>query len=458
MPSLILNIFPKLQRAALCALVLFCGSAAIANALPNPTQIAAYEAATDDERVRLLMFLAANKQQDDAAYLLQQYPLSGPHAVNRTFFIEGLILKANGDMTGAAEKFRDALADDPGLTLVRAELAKVLVVLEEDDSAKHHLKLLEAEAPNEQAASGIRSFIDRVDSRRPYTISGYVSLAPTTNLNSGSRHKTIYSPVFGVDFEIDQASQAKSGLGVATGISGAYTKRLGNDFSFVAAGGADFNLYEDYTFNSYSLSQSAELRHLLPKGYFGIGGVASESLKYDNNGKYKSLSYGPRVSMSLQLTPKNNVSGNVVYEWRKNLDRDDSNSTALMVNASLTHGFDSSLFATVFGGLDRVRSENPLASSDVNRGGLSVYKEFSQGITVRATGQAAETNFKAMNLLAGVVRKDTKLAGTINLTKRDLNIFGFAPSVEYTYSDNQSNIALFDFDSHAVDFRLTKDF
>jgi outer membrane protein len=44
------------------------------------------------------------------------------------------------------------------------------------------------------------------------------------------------------------------------------------------------------------------------------------------------------------------------------------------------------------------------------------------------------------------------------LTKRDLNIFGFAPSLEYTYTDNISNISLFDYDSHAIDFRLTKDF
>jgi outer membrane protein len=44
------------------------------------------------------------------------------------------------------------------------------------------------------------------------------------------------------------------------------------------------------------------------------------------------------------------------------------------------------------------------------------------------------------------------------LTKRDWNIIGFAPSISYNYTNNLSNINLYDYDNHAVDFRLTKDF
>jgi len=38
------------------------------------------------------------------------------------------------------------------------------------------------------------------------------------------------------------------------------------------------------------------------------------------------------------------------------------------------------------------------------------------------------------------------------------NWAGFAPSLNYTYLRNFSNISLYDYDSHALDFRLTKDF
>jgi outer membrane protein len=463
MPSLMQTTFPKLQRAALCALLLFCGSVGIAHALPNPTQIAAYEAATDDERVRLLMFLAANKQQDDAGYLLQQYPLSGPHAVNRTFFIQGLILKANGDLTGAAERFRGALADDPSLTLVRAELAKTLVMLEEDDSAKHHLKLLEAEAPNDQAASGIRSFIDKVDSRKPYKIGGYVSLAPSTNINNGSKHSTIYTPIIGpggmiifVPGDIGDASKEQSGLGFAGGLNGAYSKRLGNDFSFVAAGGVDVRIYDQSDFNSYGLSQSLEFRRNFDEGYLGFGAVASQSLDNKEIG-LSYLSYGPRASMSIQANPQDHISATATYEWRNYTDSV-TDGDALLLSASLTHAFSSNFVATVFLGLDLIGSDNDLQDYSTKSAGLSLYKELPAGVTAKVTGRYGRTEFENYNPMLLVTREDTRLSGTVELTKRDLNVFGFAPSFEYSYSRNYSNTVLFDFDSHAVDFRLTKDF
>ena len=144
----------NLQRAALCALVVLGSVTTIRAASLNSQMIAAYTAAPEEQRVMILVKLTKSGQPDAAEVLLSDNPLRGPYAANRTLFIEGLILKAKGDLTGAATKFRAALADDPGLTLVRSELAQTLVMLEEDDSAKHHLQLLAAEAPTEQEEIG----------------------------------------------------------------------------------------------------------------------------------------------------------------------------------------------------------------------------------------------------------------------------------------------------------------
>ncbi len=449
--------FASRQCAALCALTMFFCEVPLAVAAPSGQQIAAYESAPEMERVRLLLHLAKSGQEADAAFMLQKFPLTGPYARNRTLFVEGLILKANGDLTGAAAKFRAALADDPGLTLVRSELAQVLVTLEEDDSAKHQLELLAADAPDDAAASGVRSFIDQVDSRKPYKTSGYVSFAPSTNLNNGSKHTTVYSPVFGSNGVIDKANQATSGLGVAGGVSGGYTKRLGNDFSFVAAGSADVRLYDDSDFNSYGLSQSVEMRRLIKQGYVGLGAVASEAHEDDKLG-VSYVSYGPRISASLQFTGKDRLSTSAVYEWRDNLKSGGVDSTAFMLDGSLTHGFNSSLTVTLFGGWDNIASDSSLASYRTISSGLSIYKELSHGISATVTGQYADTNFEGYNVVAAAFRRDTKLTGSISLTKRDLNLFGFAPSLYYSYSENLSNINLYDYSSHAVDFRLTKDF
>jgi tetratricopeptide (TPR) repeat protein len=407
--------------------------------------------------VKLLINLAKSGQHDLAESLLKRYPLTGKFGHNRQLFIEGLILKARGNLTGAAKNYRAALADDPSLTLVRAELAQTLFQLEEDDSAKHHLNLLMAEAPNEYEAQGIRSFIDTIDARRPFTFNAYVSVAPSTNVNNGSSNDTIYAPLWGIDMNIDDDSREQSGIGFSTGMSAGYSHRLGNDFSVVVGGGVNASLYTDPDFNMYNASQSAELRYLLADGFLGAGVVASENMKNDEIG-LSYYSYGPRISLQKAITPRDRINLSSVYEWRTYTDSSSNDGTALMVDGSWNHAFDSSLTASLGAGYDRIKAEIDFISYETYSGSFGLYKELPKGITVDLGGEMRLSEFDDVHPIAGVTRKDTRLTGVVALTKRDFNFWGYAPSLEYTYVYNDSNISLYEFDSHAVDFRLSKDF
>ena len=55
-------------------------------------------------------------------------------------------------------------------------------------------------------------------------------------------------------------------------------------------------------------------------------------------------------------------------------------------------------------------------------------------------------------------RRDTQLGTTVALWKRDFSILGYSPVIEYNFTWNSSNIDFFDYTSHTVDFRLTKEF
>ncbi len=450
---------------ASCLLLALAGASPVEAApqsQPNAQQMALYEQATEDDRVRFLITLAKSGQAAVVADLLRRFPLRGGHAANRQLYLEGLILKAKRDYTGAAAKFRAALAADPKLTLVRADLAETLVILEEDDSAIHHLKLLEGDAPDQQAAAGVRAFIDQVDERSPLKFNAYLSVAPTTNVNNGSSHTKIYAPnsIFTDEdgyADISAASQKKSGLGVATGANMAFSKRLGNDFSFVAGGNGEAKVYDDQDFNSYSFSQSVEIRHLLERGYFGLGGVASESLKSDELG-VSYYSYGPRASLRYALFPGDTLAFSAIYEWRDYADNDSLDGTALLLDASITHAFDSSFNVTVSAGYDDITAELGWNAYHTISAGLGLYKELPSGITAELSGEARFSDFDEMNIFIGETRRDERYSGNVTLTKRDWNIYGFAPSLSYTYTRNLSNIELYDFDSHAVDARLTKDF
>ncbi len=417
-----------------------------------PSQLDEYSGFAEPERVQVLIRLARSGQHEDAATLLARYPLQGRFAANRTLFIRGLIARGRGKPREAVALFRKALSNDPSLTLVRAELARTLYLLEDDDSARHHLELLMSAAPTPQEAQGIKSFIDTIDARRPYRISTYVSVAPSTNINNGSSNDTIHFN--GIPFQIDPDSREKSGVGLAAGVSAAYTKRLADDYAAVFGIGANGRFYEDGDFNQLSFSESAEIRYLHDAGHLGLGIVGSQSL----SGDAADLAYygfGPRISASQRLTPQDRVDASIAIEFRSYPDYDNQNGMAYLGQGTWTHVFDPSLAASFGLNLARVEADDGFHSNWSYAANAGIYKELSDGITVNL---GAEIRFLDYDKIAGEPRSDDRYTATIGLTKRDLDIIGYAPVIEYSYTLNNSNVALYEYDSHTIDFRLTKDF
>ena len=456
-----------LSRAFSCLAALFVvGGLAIA-APSGPPQLTAhdfalYQSASESMRVHALIAFAKAGQQEQAAELLQRFPLRGPHAANRTLFIEGLILEGRRDLFGAARKFRAALADDPKLTLVRAELAQVLVGLDETDSATHHLKLLEADAPNAADAAGIRSFIDKIGDQKPYSFSGFVSVAPSTNVNNGSNHSILTSDVFGSDFDPNGViiNQKQSGLGFSGGLSAGFSKRLNDRLQLVLGSGINGNIYTDSQYNSASTSEAAELRYMISDGYLGFGGTASQSFAQPtlSSIELSNHAYGPRVAVTYQITQRDLLNSSISYEWRDYPYNGLLNGTALHSDMAITHAIDSSMNFTLFGGFENVKNQDLAKSYSTYFGGLNIYKEFPMGLTINGNAQVRVSPFGGSDALTNATRFDTRYVGSLTLTKRDFNFWGFAPSVNYAYTLNNSNNPLFDYDSHAVNFNFTKDF
>ncbi len=426
---------------------------------PTPAQEQEFQASDDNGRARILIALARGGYHELAATLLKKYPLRDEFSANRTLFIEGMIEARRGNLTGAAAKYRAALADDPSLTLVRSELAQTLAMLDEDDSAKHHLQLLMAEARDDQEAAGIRSFMDRLDAKRDFAFNAYVSAAPSTNINDGSSidKVSVSNGENQGEIDIDADSEAKSGIGLSAGGSVGYHKRLGNNLAIAAGAGVGGRIYKDSAYNSFGASQSLEIRRIMDGGFIGIGGVASENFRTDELG-FSYISFGPRISLQNQITQRDRINASAVYEWRRYIDNEDSNGNAFLADASLTHALSSDANVGILLGYNRVTSGLGYKSYHAVSAGLSLYKELPHGITLDLMGNYRFAHFDEELFGYGERRKDHRLLANATITKRDWNIYGFAPSLDYTFIYNSSNIANYQYDSHSVEFKLTKDF
>jgi outer membrane protein len=227
---------------------------------------------------------------------------------------------------------------------------------------------------------------------------------------------------------------------------------------------ADVNaqLYRDPKFDSAGLSESGELRYHLQRGYVGIGAVADQSFSPNNQNLLDESmdyhSYGPRASLLYHLGQRDLLRANALYEWRDYTSVPALNGPAFLSEVALSHAVDSTLNFTLSGGYNLVNANLNFNGYRTIYGGIEVYKELPLGLTVGSSAQARFSTFNEVNPIALLTREDQRYIGAVTLTKRDLNLAGFAPSLTYTYTRNVSNIALWDYDTHAVDFRLTKDF
>ncbi len=270
-----------------------------------------------------------------------------------------------------------------------------------------------------------------------------------------------YSPVLGWG-DIPQTSQKTSGIGAAAGLSLGFSKRLSDDFQFVTAANVDARIYADSDYDLLAFSESAELRRIFSGGYVSAGVVSSQLVAPSTDPstlvKLSYRSFGPRLAFSKDLGQRNHLQASTVYEYRDYGNGSNLNGWASTNTATLSHAIEATFSVNATAGYDHVSQGFDFTTYHTYSVGLGAYKEFSHGLTMQVDVMAKLSEFEGVNPVADLTREDHRYIGSMTMTKRDWNIVGFAPSLNYTYTRNASNIALYDYDSHSVELRMTKDF
>jgi hypothetical protein len=126
--------------------------------------------------------------------------------------------------------------------------------------------------------------------------------------------------------------------------------------------------------------------------------------------------------------------------------------------AKLTFATSSQSSADLFAGATREMTEDPAYTNTAPFVGLSYYTDLPYGLGVRVGPQFTLRQFDEPFAAFGVTRLDRIVTvGTEIKYRKDL-IFGFAPLLTYTYTKNYSNISIFEYDRHQVEFGFTREF
>ena len=412
-----------------------------------------FAAVPENKRFRILLRMVKAGVTDEAERLLKATPFTSKHAQNRTLFLNGLIAKSRGDYDLAEKDFRTVLANDPKLTMVRAELAHTLFLAKKDDSAKHHLQLLSEAAPTPEAAKQFDRFIDAIDARRPWKLSAYASMAPSTNFNNGTSRKTIL--IGGLPFTVDANSRVKSGIGYRGGANASYTFHPGKDLSLIVGAGVNFTEYAGKTFDDRIVSQNVSVVRKYKSGQVSLGLTASQRW---SGAKEFILEVGPQVTITHKINQKVRVFAKFRHLRTKFKIADYRNGGTSTADFRFSYGVsaDTVLYALVGG--QRTGTRRNHLDFWSGYGGLAVYKELPFGITYYGEGKITKKYFDGDFPLLGEPEKDTRFNFNASITKRDFSMFGLAPRIEYSYTKSISNSAFSRYSSHGLNLSLTKAF
>jgi len=407
----------------------------------------------EQQRLRILIQMIRSGAFDEAERLLKTHPLKGDYSANRTLFLEGIIAKGRKQYEIAVQKFRAALASDPKLTMVRAELAHTLFITGQDDGAKHHFQLLSGAAPNRDLATQFDRFIEAVDARRPWRLSAYFSIAPSTNFNNGTNSRLI--PFGGGFLVVNDNSRKKSGIGVRGGANASYTFDVGKDLSLVVGAGVNIVEYTGNTFDDRVISQNISLIRRDEKGQVSIGLSASQRRVGEDE---IIVEGGPHISMARKLTNKVQFYTKLRYLRTNFKDSDYRDGSTMTLDNRLSYAVGPDTVFYMLSGGQRTKTELDHLDFLAAYGGVALYRELPLGITLYAEGKLTKKYFDGDFPLLNEPQIDTRMDVVASFTKRDFNFYGFAPRVEYIYTNSTSNTPFAEYSSHGVNLTLTKAF
>ncbi|HFC04215.1 MAG TPA: DUF560 domain-containing protein [Rhizobiales bacterium] len=401
-------------------------------------------------RLRIMLKMIKSGAHDRADYLLKTTPFTGPLSANRTLFLEGLIAKMRKQYDVAIKKFRTVLASDPKLTMVRAELAHTLFITEQDDSAKFQLKLLSGAAPTPELAKKFDRFIDAVDARRPWKVSGYLSMAPSTNFTYGTTRRL--TPGGGV---IAGNSRKKSGIGITGGANAGYTFKPGNDLSVVVAAGVNFRDYKGETFDDLIVSQDVSVVRKHKSGQIAIGVTVSERKAGPTE---FILEGGPYIAITQKISNKVQFFIKLRHLRTDFKQSDYRNGSTTTIDNRLTNAISQDSVFYLLSGAQRTTTTLKHLNFWAAYGGIGLYKELPMGLSIYAEGKLTRRQYDGDFFGLNEPQKDTKIDFVASFTKRDFDIFGLAPRFDYIYSKSMSNSVFSEYSTHGANITLTKAF
>jgi hypothetical protein len=353
----------------------------------------------------------------------------------------------------AAVLLRRILDETPEATSVRLELAHLLQVLGDSDGALRQLRAAQAAGLPASVARMVDRYSEALRAARPTGASFEIAMAPDSNINHATRSDTL-GTVLG-DFDIDQDSKARAGLGLS--VRGQAYRRfaIGNsDHNLLVRASAYGDLYARTQFNDIAADLAAGPEFRIGRNQVNLE-IGATQRWFGQKPFVRSVRVGATLAkplgnrMQLRLNGSaslidnqfNHVQDGKAYSGQIGLERALSATTGIAMNL----------------GIDRQSLKDPGYSTTGWRGGITGWRDVGRA-TLTAGLQLGRLEADGRLALFPHKREDRYRSFTVGATFRQFTFSGFAPIARLTIERNKSSVEFYDYSRTRTELAIVRAF
>ena len=362
-------------------------------------------------------------------------------------------LKLQNRNRDAAVLLRRILDEKPDAAGVRLELAQLLQLLGDSDSALRELRAAQSAGLPPAVARMVDRYSEALRASRPVGASFEIAIAPDSNINHATRSDTL-GTIFG-DFDIDHDSKARSGLGAS--VRGQAYRRfpLGNgDHNLLVRAGGFADLYGRTSFNDIAADIAAGPELRLGRNRINVE-VGATQRWFGQKPFLRSARIRATWARPLGSRTQARLSGtaSLIDNAVNDLQDGRAYSAQLSVERALTPTMGLALNV----GLDRQSLKDPGYSTTGWRTGILGWKDIGRS-TLTLGAEIGRLRADERLALFPEKRSERYSRLTFGVTIRQLAFGGFAPVARFTLERNRSTIEFYDFSRTRSEIGLVRAF
>jgi len=397
-----------------------------------------------------------------AAYELL-LPLESQRAGDPEFdYLLGIAALDAGDAERAVFALERVLALQPDNPVARAEIARAYYAMGEREQARREFEAVRAQAIPEEARATVDRFLSAIAAAETTRLDGYLELGLgyDSNVSSAIASSTIAIPAFGGAAFALAPSLRELGdqfFNIAGGVS--FTSRLSQPWSVVGGAAAQLRRNSDATlFNTSAVDGNLGLRYAVGLNAFTLGAQAQY---YGLNDQSYRESVGGVAQWQHSFDERTQASLYGQYaqlRYATQPVRDADRSVIGVAYAQAFSGeFSPAIFASLYGGEENAVDESvPWLGHTPVGVRLGGQLRLGGGWSLSGSLSYEQRRYGGVEPLFLVTREDEQTDASLGLSYR------WRPSTtvlaQVAYTDNQSNVALNDFDRTIVSMALRFNF